>query len=284
MMEKSITLEMHGKRITVEPEPFARTGGSFIRRVGFDSGSGRYTPEPLSLYLPTEKYDDYYGPESKLSTLNTGAKCGITYAELLKLAETGYEILTPVELSYLKAQHTLGNIWNYEWHINGGGSIGAPYWTLWGMGWLHDLMGNYPQEFRGRFLLAKIKDVASDNSALPDFEDAIILSDRELKHMHGYVRDWDARTRTGLAVPFCGGNSTELGKINLEGILSRRFSPIVVGEKEGWSNANYGNPDNRRTNYDLIITSSNLERCLGVWTRKVGEGIPKRIYNCVKEF
>ena len=176
---------------------------------------------------------------------------GIAYDKVLSMMNQGVQILPPQELSYLmcllvppydprkkieKEEHWFtrqkrADLWyayrdtNYEYRRDG-----APYWSSQGLGYVCDFEGKFPEEFRGRFILASIKDV--DNSkydkTIPNFDDAIILKDGDLEYMDGWVQEWEDRTESGLAVPVCGKNDKGLGYISLEEIL-KEFAPLVIG-------------------------------------------------------
>ncbi len=142
-------------------------------------------------------------------------------------------------------------------------AVGAPYWTLHGIGFIQDLDGEIPKKFRGRLTLAKIKDFDEENGkALPDYKNAVVLTSEDTKYMQGEILAWEQKTDSGLAIPICkGSKSRKLGKVYW-GKLTSRFSPIIVGYS-------YLEKDHE----EIILGNPKNE--LGVWTREIEDGLPK---------
>lgn len=210
-----------------------------------------------------------------------GIRHSISYDRVMPKLET---VLTPMELSYLMKElngstrsfrdskpgrisrfyENGASLWHHEDGWFHGEGDGSPYWSSHGLGYVVSQKSKVPSEFSGRFVISRIGEIdLFSGETLPDYDHALILSDIEVRRMHGYIQEWDVRLNTGLAVPIGGRqNDGELGKINLEQLM-KPFQPIVVGADNIY-NIDYGNRDSRLTSHDLITTSDPRNKC-GVW-------------------
>lgn len=254
METKNIELEIEEETIKVAPAPFARTGGYYRGYPEIDHVCYDYDNKGVS------------GTQKSLLPYSRG----MTLKEVLALEKNGYGILTPCELSHLmsKLKKSENKSENNLWYSRDGMSsldnaVGAPYWTLQGIGFIQDLDGKVPKKFRGRLTLAKIKDFDEETGeVLPNFNDAIILTSEDTKYMDEYIQTWAQKTDSGLAIPICYNNKLKkLGKVNW-GRIKNRFSPIIVG---------YSYPSNDHE--DIVL--GNPKGKLGVWTREIKEGLPE---------
>jgi len=221
--------------------------------------------EHLEIAMPEEMIEVEARPIAR-----TNSK-GLPYIKVLNLIKEGEPVLSPRELSHLKQFLTASSRpyqkkskyerwkaerWRDEHPPIGFPKNGAPYWSSQGMGYVCDLKGVFPDEFRGRFVVASIDKIDGGyNRVVPDFDDAIILKDSDLKWMNGWVYEWEARSKSGLAMPICAKNNQGLGHVNLEEVL-REFGPIAVG-CDSCANeiSNYVSPN----------------QLLGAWMKKQGE-------------
>lgn len=250
-----IKLDTPSEEVEIESEPFARTNGYLTRKyfegmLGWEERSYIFGGE---IYSPKE----HEGAR--------GLREGVDYNDILTLINQGYQVLSPMELSFLmKRMTTLDdnqrNIW-FNQYGTYPDSKGAPYWSSQGMGFVQDLNGKFPEKYRGRFILATIKEANMEKGRVyPDFGNSLILDEDDIRYMAGYVKNWDIRTESGLAVPICGGKvDAKLGEIKLEDLM-HGFSPIIVGAA--------GNG----------IRTASPRSLFGAWTRKVQQGLPSKIY------
>lgn len=189
----------------------------------------------------------YISPEPKVN---------VNFIGVLALESRVQKVLTPRELSYLRAQSFPTNpILVREgqkytvWQPN------APYWSSQGMGFVCDFEGKAPNDFLGRFVIAPVNSVDLESGIThPDFSTAQVLSKRQVMQMDGFIEDWEKLTDTGLWLPVCGKKwKKNLGKIQLEDIL-KPFAPISFG-------------CSRDYDYSQIKLLNPRER-ISVWTKK----------------